>query len=117
MTSTYKAAICNIARLNYPADELQRAALPVYWVIYDTTDRAVLGRYKTELEALEAHADFMAKIDGNPIIADPLHGIMEDARRNMFCEVGKAVTAARQRGNDVSIFDLYPLPGGASYDI
>lgn len=121
MTSTYKAAICNIARLNYPADELPRAALPVYYVIYDAANRRVLGRYKTEVEAYAANEYFMAKSGGdpitNPIIADPLHGIMEDARRNMFCEVDKAVTAARQRGNDVSIFDLYPLPGGASYDI
>ena len=121
MTSAYKAAICNIARLNYPLDELQRAALPVYYVIYDAANRRVLGRYKTEAEAYAANEYFMAKSGGdpitNPIIADPLRGIMEDARRNMFCEVDKAVTAARQRGNDASIFDLYPLPGGASYDI
>lgn len=117
MTQAYKQAICNIARHNYPAGELQRAALPVYWVIYDTTNRTVLGRYKTELEAIAAHADFMAKIDGNPIVVDPLHGIMEDARRNMFCEVDKAVDAARIRGNGISIFDMYPLPEVPAYDL
>ena len=117
MTSTYKAAICKIARHDFPLDEHQRAALPGYWVVYDTTSRTVLGRYKTEIEAYAAHQVFMAAADSNVIIADPLHGIMEDARRNMFCEVDKAVTASRQRGNDVSIFDLYPLPGGAGYDL
>lgn len=117
MTQAYKQDICNIARHDYPLDEIQRAALPVYWVIYDTTNRTVLARYKTELEAMAAHAEFMAKIDGLPIIADPLHGIMEDARWNMFREVDTAVTAANSRGHNVSIFDLYPLPGGAGYDL
>lgn len=117
MTSTYKEFICAIARHDYPADELQRAAPTVYWVIYDTTNREVLGRYETELAAYRAHQHFMATCDGNPIIADPLHGIMEDARRNMFCEVDKAVDAARIRGNDISIFDMYPLPEVPAYDL
>lgn len=117
MTPTYKAASCKIARHNFPADELPRAALPVYWVVYDTTNRCVLGRYKTEIEALAAHADFMAKIDGNPIIADPLHGIMEDARRSMAREVDKAVEASRRRGNGISIFDMYPVPEVPTYDL
>lgn len=109
LSSAYKQAICTIARHNVSFYELQRAALPVYWVIYDTTTRTVLGRYKTELEALAAHAEFMAKIDENTIIADPLRGIMEGARRSMNTEVNLAVTEARRRGHNISIFDMYPL--------
>lgn len=110
MTQAYKEFICALGRHNCPLDELQRAALPVYWVIYDTTNRTVLGRYETELEAYEAHQYFMATCEGNPIIADPLRGIMEDAHINMFREIDAAVTAARGRGHNVSILDLYPLP-------
>ena len=113
MTKAYKQILCNIARHDFPLDELQRAAPPVYWVVYDTLNRCVLGRYKTEIEAYAANESFMAKRGGDPItyliIADPLRGIMEGARRSMNTEVNRAVTAARLRGYDISIFDMYPL--------
>ena len=117
MTSTYKEFICAIGRHNCPADELQRAALPVYWLIYDTTNRTVLGRYETELEAYAAHQYFMATCEGNPIIADPLHSIMEDARRAMDREVNQAVRKAKHRGHNISIFDMYPVPEVPTYDL
>ena len=113
LSTSYKEFICAIGRHDFPLDELQRAALPVYWVIYDTTSRTVLGRYKTEIEAYAAHEYFLTKSGGdpitNPIIADPLRGIMEAARMSMNREVDEAIMTAKRRGHNISIFDMYPL--------